>query len=71
MYTILKNILIFHQLTGDDVDKIIQDLERRHRWTAGLLNAGISAGHLFTITTTRGRGLTVATRRAVPPFIEL
>ena len=39
---------IFQQLKGDEV---IQDLERKYCWTAEVLNAGLSASHLFTITT--------------------
>lgn len=61
------NVLIFHQLKGE-VDNIMQDLEKR---VAKLLNVGLSAGHLFTLSTGRVRGSTLATRREVPPLIEL
>ena len=35
---------MFHQVKAEEMDRLLQDLERQHGWAAALTNAGVSAG---------------------------
>ena len=64
-----ENILLFHQLMGDEVQAIQSFLGA---WAAELLRHGLSGGHLFTVVNTgSGRRGPIMRQAGVPPFIAL
>ena len=66
------NVLLFHQLKGDEVQSVVSYLGVKTTWAAELLRRGLSGGHLFTVVPGGGgRRASIMHHHGVPPFIAL
>ena len=66
------NVLLFHQLKGDEVQSVVSYLGVQTTWAAELLRRGLSGGHLFTVVPGGGgRRASIMHHHGVPPFIAL
>ena len=65
------NVLLFHQLKGDEVQSVVSYLGVK-TWAAELLRRGLSGGHLFTVLHSGGgRRASIMHQHGVPPFVAL
>jgi hypothetical protein len=65
-----ENVILLHQLKGEEVDSIMSDMEGMHHWTSSLRASNLSAGSLFVIGSSTRRS-SIALHRPVAPFLAL